>query len=244
MPGKGHRACELAAFNQRNRDAWVAGIASRLPAGTRVLDVGAGEGRYRHLFAHCDYQTQDFCQYGGTASGVLAESWEYAPIDYVSDITAIPVPDASFDVLLCTEVLEHVPEPIPALREMARILKDGGQLFLTAPLGSGLHQQPYHYYGGFTPHFYRKFLTELGFEIVNITPNGRFFRLLLQEVRRAGGIIQQHRRLRRWRLLYWLVRLGCCGRFQRLLSRLDDEIPIEEFTVGYHVEARKSGEGR
>jgi ubiquinone/menaquinone biosynthesis C-methylase UbiE len=102
----------------------------------------------------------------------MKEDWSYGQIDYVSDIASIPVPAASFDCLFCAEVLEHVPEPISAIKEFNRILKLGGYLFLSAPLGADLHQQPYHYYGGFTPHFYRKFLPEYGFEILKIEPNG------------------------------------------------------------------------
>jgi SAM-dependent methyltransferase len=228
-----------AEFNQANRDAWVAGVARRLVPGSRVLDIGAGECRYRDLFKHCDYQAQDSCQYHGTSAGLLKEKWDYGPIDYVSDVTGIPVPDGSFDAILCTEVLEHVPEPILALREFGRILRPGGQLFLSAPLGAGLHQQPHHYYGGFTPHFYRRFLAQHGFQVVKIEPNGGFFRHLLQENVRAARLIQERRRYHRWHPLYWLLRIGARKYLAAWLARLDGEFPIEEFTVGFHVEARK-----
>ncbi len=85
-------------------------------------------------------------------------------MDYVSDITDIPVHDESFDVIICTEVLEHVPEPIKTVQEFSRIIRPGGQLFITAPLGCGLHQVPYIFYGGYTPYWYEKFLPEYGFE--------------------------------------------------------------------------------
>ncbi|MDD1753948.1 MAG: class I SAM-dependent methyltransferase [Methanotrichaceae archaeon] len=235
---------QIVGFNQLNRDKWVASLAQRLQSGTSVLDVGSGEGRYRGLFAHCEYKTQDFGQYEGTKEGVLKENWKYGQIDYVSDITSIPVPDSSFDCILCTEVLEHVPEPSSAIREFNRILKLGGNLFLSAPLGSGLHQQPYHFYGGFTPYFYRKFLNNFGFEIVTIEPNGGFFRHLLQEINRAAGIIQSHRNYKRWHPMYWVLSLAF-GRFIPVwFSSLDNEIFIEEFTVGYHVEARKVREAK
>ena len=47
-------------------------------------------------------------------------------IDFVSDLLNIPVPDKSYDVILCTEVIEHVPDPISAINEISRILKSGG----------------------------------------------------------------------------------------------------------------------
>lgn len=227
---------ELANFNQAQRDRWVARMAASVPAGARVLDVGAGEARYRSLFEHCEYKTQDFGQYGGNTSGLLAEGWHYAPLDYVCDAADIPVPDASFDVVLCTEVLEHVPEPIRVVREIARILRPGGRAFVSAPLGSGLHQEPYHFYGGFTPHFYRKFFTEAGCNIVSIEPNGRFFRLLLQENNRAAHPTGRYRIFPRWHPARWFFRMLRSEIVAHWLVMLDDRVPVSEFTVGYHVE--------
>ena len=229
----------LVGFNQLNRDRWVAEAARSLPEGTRVLDVGAGQARYRALFSHCEYLTQDFCQYEGTRDGLLKEEWNYRAIDIVSDIIAIPVESERFDVILCTEVLEHVPEPIAALREMSRILKVGGRLFLTAPLGCGLHQEPHHYYGGFTPHFYRKFLPEFGMEVESVEPNGGLFRMLVQENNRAGHLLTQLYRYPRWHPMSWVIRCWMHKFCPIVLSRADDEHLIEEFTVGYHVRAKK-----
>jgi len=219
-----------------DRDQWIALKAAGLKQGARVLDTGAGQCPYRELFRHCDYQTQDFSRYEGTKSGPMADQWRYGAIDYVCDITSIPVPDGSFDAILCTEVLEHVPRPIDVLRELGRILAPGGRLFLTAPLGSGLHQEPYHYYGGFTPHFYRKFLGELGMEIIELKASGGLMKHVGQEVHRAGRLIEERAPVRlsltaRWILKHWLP---------RYLAGLDDEVMVAEFTVGYLVEARKT----
>lgn len=223
---------EIHDFNQRNRNDWVRAKARSLPSGSRVLDVGAGTCLYREDFAHCVYETQDFMQY----EGYLDErEGSYGRIDYVSDIKAIPVPEASFDAILCTEVLEHVPEPIDALREMSRILKPGGRLFLTAPLGAGLHQLPYHFYGGFTPSWYRHFGERFGLTITEITPNGGFFKLLAQECARVSW------RMREDEHLYGDNKEAVGILFGTLLPRflfaLDEERLIDQFTVGYHVEA-------
>jgi ubiquinone/menaquinone biosynthesis C-methylase UbiE len=230
-------AAEATSFNQRQRDEWVAGRAKTLPPGTNVLDVGAGSGRYRHLFSHCVYRTQDFAQYEAESTTIFERPYEYSRIDYVSDATAIPVPDGSFDAVLCTEVLEHVPEPIAVIREIGRILRPGGRLFLTAPLLSALHMQPYHFYGGFTPHFYHRFLPAAGLRVVSIEQNGRYFRLLAQELARAGGILLSRRRYPRWHPLGIAVRYLMTLLGPAWFVRLDDEIPIDEFTCGYHVEA-------
>ncbi len=232
-------ASNIAGFNQINRDKWVAGISARLLPDTRILDIGAGQCRYRPLFSHCDYKAQDFGNYGGTNTGLLKQDWKYGLIDFRCDATDIPVASGSFDAILCTEVLEHVPEPIKVLHEISRILRQGGQAFISAPLGSGLHQQPYHFYGGFTPHFYKHFLTELGFDVISIEPNGRFFRLLLQEMHRGVGIVHLRFHYPRWHPLHWILRFIVSSYVAKWLAQLDDETIVDEFTVGYHVEAIK-----
>lgn len=148
------------------RDQWVKNQASKLAPGSKVLDAGAGASKYRPYFAHCDYKTQDFCAY----EGPLVKYVE--PIDYVCDIMAVPLPDESLDAILCTEVIEHLVDPVAALGQFNRLLKSGGRLMLTSPLVSHLHMQPYHYYGGFTNYWYEYWLPKKGFNIESILPVG------------------------------------------------------------------------
>jgi|KBSMisStandDraft_5_1062788.scaffolds.fasta_scaffold61678_4 SAM-dependent methyltransferase len=154
------------AYEPFMRDAWVKTQAALLPKGSWVLDAGAGASKYRPYFSHCRYETQDFCQYQGSLVNYLE------PINYVSEITAIPLPAQSLDAILCTEVIEHVIDPMAALKEFARLLKPGGRLFLSAPLLSSLHMEPYHFYGGFTHHWYRHWFAHTGFAIDEIKPVG------------------------------------------------------------------------
>jgi SAM-dependent methyltransferase len=148
------------------RDRWIRQHAEELAPGSRVLDAGAGASKYRPFFEHCRYETQDFCQYQGELVKYLQ------PIDYVCDITAIPLPDASLDAILCSEVFEHVIDPPAVLNEFARLLRPGGQLWLTAPLLSHLHMEPYHYFGGFTRYWYQHWLPAKGFKIDSVAAVG------------------------------------------------------------------------
>jgi SAM-dependent methyltransferase len=230
---------DLLAFNLRNRDRWIAEQAASMPAGSKVLDVGAGSAPYRALFAHCDYKTQDFAQlkddqlrHGG-----------YAQIDFVSEANAIPVPDASFDAILCTEVLEHVPEPIAVIREFGRIVAPGGRLILTAPLGSGIHQEPYHFYGGYTPYWYQRFLKEAGFESIAVTANAGTLRHVAQETIRFARMTRPFAFDAPWygQLLWlplWLVLAPVLALGVPLAAKWLDRYDREQrFTVGYHVTA-------
>lgn len=225
---------EIHDFNQRSRDRWVQAKTKTVPPGSRVLDVGAGTCPYKKLFAHCEYKTHDFKKYEGEK---LGGTTKYGKIDYEADITNIPVPDSSFDVILCTEVLEHVQEPIKAIQEMSRILKPGGRLFLTAPLGSGLHQLPYHFYGGFTPEWYKYFLPKFGLQVIEITPNGGFFKLLAQECARVAWTFGSHKHLHGEHSDF--VHQLFNELLPRYLFALDEKCFIDQFTVGYHVEAIK-----
>ena len=141
-------------------------------------------------------------------------------------------------MILCTEVLEHVPEPIEALREMPRIVRPGGRILITAPLGSGLHQLPYHFYGGFSPEWYRYFFDKFGCRVVEVTPNGGFFKLLAQECARVQWTLPQHQHLHGSNVEFIRHLFG--EWLPRYLFALEEECFIDQFTVGYHVEAIKN----
>ncbi len=231
---------QFYASNHVNRSRWVASQAETLPAGSMVLDVGTGTSPYRSFFAHCDYKAHDFAQLD---PDLLWGRRGYAPLDYVSDIASIPVQSGSFDAVLCTEVLEHVPEPIAAVKELGRILRPGGRLLLTAPLGSGLHQEPYHFYGGYTPYWYEKFLGEAGFEQISIEANGGFFQHYAQESTRFVSLTAPwHGSMQLLWTPFWLLST-LWGYFWAPIwaSFLDRVFDMDKaFTVGYHVTAIRS----
>lgn len=228
----------IYTFNSHNRRKWVARFAARVPNGSTVLDAGAGSGQYSGMFSHCEYRTQDFGQEPGTIGN-------YVPLDYECDICCIPVNADYFDVVLCLEVLEHVPNPMLALRELSRILKPGGLLLLSAPLGSFLHQEPYHFYGGFTPHWYKQFLSEAGFSILHLERNQGFFSLFGQEGLRYHQLLRPFRvrglgTLRNLCLCLLWVAFSPLALILPLLGSRLDRLNLENMaTTGYQVIARK-----
>ena len=232
----------LFNFNQVLRDRWVHAQAASIPAGSRVLDVGAGSTPYRNCFSHCRYFAQDFIQLD---SGQLLHG-AYSTVDYVSDAAAIPVESGSFDAVICTEVLEHVPEPIDVVREISRVLRPGGKLILTAPLGSGIHQEPFHFYGGYTPYWYEKFLAQAGFEEIRVEPNAGSFRAFSQESLRFVLASRPTAPIMSlWASLIWapvwLILLPLLAGVIPLACTLLDPLDRERrFTVGYLVTAVRS----
>lgn len=226
------------SINELNRQAWLKRTLSGLPAGSRLLDAGAGELHNRQHCGHLEYVSQDFCQYegqegGAPAEGLQTKSWDTSRIDLVSDITAIPAPDSSFDVILCSEVLEHVPEPTHALDEFARLLKPGGKVILTAPFSSNVHMAPYHYCSGFSKYWYEYHLTLRGFEINELTANGDWYTLLKQEITRLGGLERQHGNWT-WPLAYAYALLG------GLYFKFRSPVKAEDLACfGWHCVAEK-----
>lgn len=99
----------------------------------RLVDVGSGDSPYRDVIPHDDYVGIDRRPTGSDALLVRG------------DAAALPVADAVADAVLCTEVIEHVPDERELAAELARIAVPGATLLLSAPFVHGLHEQPYDY---------------------------------------------------------------------------------------------------
>lgn len=179
----------VGTTNELLRDRWLGKTLKKIPAGLTLLDAGAGESQYKKYCSHLNYIAQDFGQYNGDGDvGLQMGNWDNSKLDIVSDITAIPLPDASVDVIMCTEVFEHIPDPLAALKEFNRLIRPGGYLIITAPFVSFTHFAPYHFATGFNRFFYEKHLETNDFMIEELEKSGNYFEFLGQENRRIKSI--------------------------------------------------------
>jgi len=107
------------------REQWLEQTLNGITPGSRILDAGAGEQKYRKYCTHLNYVSQDFGKFDGVGDnhGFQTQKWEQTGLDIISDIISIPEPDSSFDAIMCIEVFEHLPEPIKAIEELSRLLK-------------------------------------------------------------------------------------------------------------------------
>jgi ubiquinone/menaquinone biosynthesis C-methylase UbiE len=185
---------QIGTKNMQTRHEWMVKTLASLPPGSRILDAGAGEQQYKKFCNHLTYVSQDFAQYQPTElkCGMQMPNWDYGKLDIISDITSIPEADGSFDVVMCIEVLEHVPDPVKAINELSRLVRKGGTLIISAPFCSLTHFAPYHYSTGFSRFFYDKHLHNNGFTIVELSNNGNYFEYVAQELRRIPQISQQY----------------------------------------------------
>lgn len=139
----------------------------------RVLDIGCGNCPFRHLL---DPQNT---QYQGIDVKVASNFGYNNPDVVYYDGKTIPFADESFDAVLCTEVLEHVPDPVPFIAELRRVLKSGGRAVVTLPWSARFHYQP-HDYHRYTP----SMLTHLFADFTHcfIRPRGTDFSAIASKV--------------------------------------------------------------
>lgn len=135
----------------------------------KVLDLGCGSRPYEAFFN------------GRVAKWVGADypASGHPPatrVDVFADAMLLPLADESFDTVLCTQVLEHVPEPLDLLREVWRVLRPGGHLVLTAPQYNGLHGEPQDFYR-YTKYGLEHLARKAGFTMNLIEPLGGFLSL-------------------------------------------------------------------
>jgi SAM-dependent methyltransferase len=179
--------------NQYERDVFVISELKKINAGSKVLDAGCGSQRYRIYCNHLHYHGQDFGQYStdekkmiGTEGMGGAMGYAYGGLDYIGNVWAVDESDAYFDVILCTEVFEHIPYPIETIKEFSRLLKPGGTLILTAPSNCLRHMDPFFFYSGFSDRWYEKFLNDFGFKITTSHTVGDYYRWLAVEIARTA----------------------------------------------------------
>ncbi|NMO04596.1 class I SAM-dependent methyltransferase [Gordonia sp. TBRC 11910] len=111
--------------------------------GTKAIDIGAGQGRHSYeMFRRgadviaFDMSESDMSDVGGMFDAMMAEGQVPASAKAraeVGDALRLPYADDSFDVVLMSEILEHIPSDEAAIAEMVRVLKPGGLAAVTVP---------------------------------------------------------------------------------------------------------------
>lgn len=212
----------------------------------RMLDVGCGDRPYAQYFPDID-QYIGIEHPGAVANVEEALRVSYARVrglvDSFADAKEIPFQNDTFDSCLCTEVLEHVPEPGIVLGEIRRVLKPGASALITVPFVGGLHQVPYDFWR-FTPFGLRELFTKQGFSIERIHARGNFpivagtlcchsiYRLGARVIRRDGSVS----------LHWWAMPFvfASCAIIQLIANGIGALSKDDGITMGYVILAKKN----
>jgi SAM-dependent methyltransferase len=151
-------------------------------------------------------------------------------LDVVADLNhPFPLSDNQYDVVLCTDVLEHIANPFAFMAETARVLAPNGHLLLTVPFFYWLHETPFDYYR-YTEFALRKMCADNSLEVLSIQAYGGYLDVLLDLINK--GIASQ-----KWaiKLLLSLAKgFKKTGIYRRVRAKSEAKFPL-----GYVVVARK-----
>ncbi|MBL8101919.1 MAG: class I SAM-dependent methyltransferase [Anaerolineales bacterium] len=169
----------------------------------------------------------------------LARSWQYINLDWethpniFADVARIPLQAESVDCILCTEVLEHLPDPQTCVDEIQRLLRNDGLVFVSTPFFYPVHADPYDFQR-FTEDGLRHLFRE--FKSVEVYRMGGYAGVLglLCELGIPGeegnSLVSK---FLRW-VLKWISRLLC---WLDLSAYSNENTNRQKFTTGYFLRA-------
>lgn len=184
--------------------------------GDAVGDIGCGEQPLRSRVE----------ELGGIYTGIDVTQNAGNSVNIIASCTDLPLPDYYFNVILCTEVLEHVSDSDKAFRELVRLLKRDGYLILTMPFTYPLHEEPYDFVR-FTPYQVREYAKNNDLRVLELMTSGNEIEVLAtvwdvmwRQMLKDNGIVST----------VWvaLMRLGM-NFLASLASKLFDHVQPQKF---------------
>ncbi|MBI4129252.1 class I SAM-dependent methyltransferase [Candidatus Peregrinibacteria bacterium] len=189
----------------------------------KILDIGGGNRRYASLFTNA----------------ASFETLDIDPLqkpDIVASVESLPIADATYDGLLCTQVLGDVWDIRRAIGEMVRVLKPGGFLLITESLFNEEHDAPQDFWR-FTQYALRKLL-EPSCEIRALEARGGYFSQRAQQAirYRIEKYDLYHRPILGRLAHVWALAIG---RIAIARDRRDRSDANQKFPIGYCLLACK-----
>lgn len=196
----------------------------------RLLDIGCGNLPYRELFRHVD-------EYVGLDREMRFHAQERSDVIFtIGSADALPFEKESFDAILATQVIEHLPRPSVFFEECHRVLKPGGKGIITFPLVNPLHELPYDYWR-YTEYGVRHLCKQYGLRVAKVQPMGGGWitvGFILYHFLYSRGEQRASQRIRSFyhRIGQWLF---------VLLQNMDKRWPYPELPVNYTMICQKPG---
>ncbi len=221
--------------NNLFRDQYIRHWIDSIERDTRLIDIGAGPMPYKSLIQSLgiSYHSHDFEKYQAVNEdpGLQSEEWPIYGHDFVCDITALEA--TGFDYAICTEVLEHVPNPVAALSNIAQSVKAGGEVLITLPFSSRMHQAPFWFSAGLSRYWFEHHAPLNSLKIKKITIAGDFVDQMISELEQLLNPISIGP-FRLGRLIIKILK----NRESFIRSKLSKEL-LESGGIGIYVELYK-----
>lgn len=199
---------------------------ARYATDAKTLDIGCGNDQYGNYFP--------------SRTTVDIEQREGIDVDIIADAHDLhQIADASYDVILCTEVLEHLHTPARAIAEFKRVLAPGGLLILTTRFVYPLHDTPHDYYR-YTKYGLQHLLQDFAIETLEEETNTvETLAVLYQRI----GFQCDTLWLKPFKV-FWFLKAKLTRRFSWLLTKEYGDIGHKNteqniLASGYYVAARK-----
>lgn len=202
-------------------------LASTVFAGN-VLDIGGKKKNKRGQFEPPEHH---------------AISWKYLNIDpsthpdFCCSAENIPASEEMFDIVLMTEVLEHLKHPHKVLEECHRVLVKGGKIIISIPFLYGIHGDPDDYQRWTSAGIQRE-LEKAGFIILEIHAMGSLFGVLYDLIRNSFGLASKNKS----NIINRIIYSYCLPVLSTLFLSLDQKYEYKSkwITTGYYVVGRKA----
>jgi SAM-dependent methyltransferase len=191
--------------------------------GKRVLDVGCGDRPYDALFA-------------GAAELVGFDQPGSRHADLHGSIDSIPVDDESFDVVLCLQVLEHVPDPAAAVRELRRVVRPDGLVLLSTHGVYPYHPNPADLWRWTSAGLVELFRTSAQWSSVTVRPGAGTTATVAMLVAHVIDLLFKRGRVRPLATPFVALLNGAGEAIDRAVPLLQETVP-GSLTANFHVEA-------
>jgi len=189
----------------------------------KVFDIGCGnkpfEAYIRSLTKNDDYRGCD-----------VVQSSEQK-VDVICEATNIPEPSDKYDIVICTQVIEHVFEHTKIFEEAYRLLKPGGYIIVSSNFVWEIHESPYDFYR-FTRYGFGQLLENAGFVIKEGKNNGGKFAALGQLIVHVFGRERRKNNIL-IRILQGIIRKCLRLSCNIIFPWLDNRIKDESYTLNY-----------
>lgn len=204
----------------------------------KLLDAGCGSKPYYDLLKdHVE-------MYIGLEYPPSTTSGTKIAADLYADAMYLPIKSNSVDIVLSTQVLEHLPKPASFFQEAYRVLIPGGKLYLSTNQEWGVHKAPFDFFR-FT-HLGLKYLCDsAGFSCLRVENRGGFWIMIGQRLSAYLYERWVNRFRKNYKFVFFMMfcLLSPCIALTQLAAFLVDKIDrVEANTIGYFLIAQKPNE--